>query len=345
VPGAEANASGLGGAERLHPGRQARELAREIGGIKVIVAEEVKTAHQGEVIGLFIEEKIERGLSLAETIAEIKRQGGLVYVPHPFDRMHSVPDYEHLLEVVEEIDILEVFNPRVAFSAFNEEAERFAAKYRIVAGAGSDSHVAQGLGSVMIKLRDFDGAAEFLQAMRDADIVRKHKNLVYVQALKFLQTSGVRGGRSLAARGGPGSSGGKPGSRGGRKRPVGKSHGLMAVRVAEALRIALGGHVMVEVGVATAIGVRAPDVAWCSDEFLAAHPEEAPLASAPELCVEVVSASNALPKLREKAAAYVAAGAREAWIVFPRAQLVEVHGVEGMRATTSFPIDPATLFT
>jgi Uma2 family endonuclease len=127
--------------------------------------------------------------------------------------------------------------------------------------------------------------------------------------------------------------------------PVGKSHGLMAARVAEALRVALGGHVMVEVGVATAIGVRAPDVAWCSDEFLAAHPEEAPLTSAPELCVEVVSASNALPKLREKAAAYVAAGAREAWIVFPRARRVEVHAVGGMRVTTAFPIDPATLFT
>ena len=75
----------------------------------------------------------------------------------PFDRLHSVPDYEHLLEIVDEIDILEVFNPRVAFSAFNEEAVRFARKYSIVPGAGSDSHVAQGLGSVKIRLRDFDG--------------------------------------------------------------------------------------------------------------------------------------------------------------------------------------------
>ena len=98
-------------------------------------------------------------MSMAETIAEIRRQGGLVYVPHPFDRLHSVPDYEHLLEIVDEIDILEVFNPRVAFSSFNEEAVRFARKYRIVPGAGSDSHVAQGLGSVKIRLRDFDGPA------------------------------------------------------------------------------------------------------------------------------------------------------------------------------------------
>jgi predicted metal-dependent phosphoesterase TrpH len=164
---------------------EARERAD---GIKVIVAEEVKTADQGEVIGLFIEEKIPRGLTLAETIAEIRRQGGLVYVPHPFDRMHSVPDYEHLLQVVEDIDAIEVFNPRVAMKSFNEEAARFAAKYRIVAGAGSDSHVPQGLGSVKIAMRDFDGPEEFLESLRDADIIRRRQSLLYVQALKLIQT-------------------------------------------------------------------------------------------------------------------------------------------------------------
>jgi len=169
---------------------EARRIAAEIGGPKVIVGEEVKTAEQGEVIGLFLEEKIPKGMTMAETIAAIRGQGGLVYVPHPFDRFHSVPDYEHLLDIVEEIDILEVFNPRVALTAFNEEAVRFARKYRIVPGAGSDSHVAQGLGSVRQRIHDFEGPAEFLEAMRDADITRKHKNLVYVQTLKFLQTTG-----------------------------------------------------------------------------------------------------------------------------------------------------------
>jgi predicted metal-dependent phosphoesterase TrpH len=168
---------------------EARRIAAEMD-IKVIVAEEVKTAEQGEVIGLFLEEKIPKGLTMAETIAAIREQNGLVYVPHPFDRFHSVPDYEHLIEIVEEVDILEVFNPRVAVTAFNEEAERFARKYRIVPGAGSDSHVAQGLGSVRVRIHDFDGPAEFLEAMRDADITRKHKNLVYVQTLKLLQTAG-----------------------------------------------------------------------------------------------------------------------------------------------------------
>jgi predicted metal-dependent phosphoesterase TrpH len=156
----------------------------------VIVGEEVKTADQGEVIGLFIEEKIPRGMTLEETIAEIRRQGGLVYVPHPFDRMHSVPDYEHMLAVVSDIDAIEVFNPRIALPAFNEEAVRFAAKYRVVGGAGSDSHVAQGLGSVRISMRDFDGPEEFLESLRDADIGGKPSSLRYahVQALKFLQT-------------------------------------------------------------------------------------------------------------------------------------------------------------
>jgi predicted metal-dependent phosphoesterase TrpH len=169
---------------------EARRIAEGMDDIKVIVAEEVKTAKQGEVIGLFLEEKIPKGMTMAETIAAIREQGGLVYVPHPFDRFHSVPDYEHLLDMVEEIDVLEVFNPRVAVTAFNEEAERFARKYRIVPGAGSDSHVAQGLGSVRVRIRDFDGPEEFLEAMRDADITRKHKNLVYVQTLKLLQTAG-----------------------------------------------------------------------------------------------------------------------------------------------------------
>jgi predicted metal-dependent phosphoesterase TrpH len=169
---------------------EARRIAAGMDDLKVIVAEEVKTAEQGEVIGLFLEERIPKGMTMAETIAAIREQGGLVYVPHPFDRFHSVPDYEHLLDMVEEIDILEVFNPRVALTSFNEEAERFARKYRIVPGAGSDSHVAQGLGSVRQRIHDFDGPAEFLEAMRDADITRKHKNLVYVQALKLLQTTG-----------------------------------------------------------------------------------------------------------------------------------------------------------
>jgi glycosyltransferase involved in cell wall biosynthesis len=199
---AEARARGLGAIaitdhNEISGALDARDKAD---GIKVIVAEEVKTAEQGEVIGLFIEEKIPRGMTLQETIAEIRRQGGLVYVPHPFDRMHSVPDYEHLLGVIDEVDAIEVFNPRVAITEFNEEALRFALKYRIPAGAGSDAHVPQGLGSVRIRMRDFDGPEEFLESLRDADIVRNPASLLYVQALKFLQTKAMPSGARKASR-------------------------------------------------------------------------------------------------------------------------------------------------
>ncbi|MCW3040307.1 MAG: hypothetical protein JWM31_2212 [Solirubrobacterales bacterium] len=167
-------------------------------GIKIIIGEEVKTASQGEVIGLFLTEKIPRGLTLQETVAEIKRQGGLVYVPHPFDRMHSVPDYEHLLAIIDDIDAIEIYNPRVAIGSFNEEAERFAAKYRIIAGAGSDSHVAQGLGSVRIRMPDFDGPSEFKEALALAEIQTKPSSLLYVQALKFLETKATPAGARKA---------------------------------------------------------------------------------------------------------------------------------------------------
>jgi hypothetical protein len=199
---AEARARGLGAIAVTDHNEisGALEARAKANGIKVIVGEEVKTKEQGEVIGLFIEEKIPRGMTLQETIAEIRRQGGLVYVPHPFDRMHSVPDYEHLLTVIDDVDAIEVFNPRIAISEFNEEAVRFAAKYRIPAGAGSDAHVPQGLGSVRIRMRDFNGRDEFLESLRDADIIRNPASLLYVQALKFLQTKAMPGAARRASR-------------------------------------------------------------------------------------------------------------------------------------------------
>jgi hypothetical protein len=199
---AEARAKGLGAIAVTEHNEisGALEAAAKAKGIKVIVGEEVKTASQGEVIGLFIKEKIPRGMTLQETIAEIKRQGGLVYVPHPFDRMHSVPDYKHLLDVLDDVDLIEVFNPRVAISEFNAEAVRFAAKYRMVAGAGSDAHVPQGLGSVRIRMRDFDGPEQFLESLRRADIIRNPASLFYVQALKFLQTKAMPPGAREAQR-------------------------------------------------------------------------------------------------------------------------------------------------
>ena len=114
---------------------EAAEKAADFG-VKVIVAEEVKTASQGEVIGLFLSEQIPRGLTMAETVAEIRRQGGSSTSPTRSTACTRCPTTSTCSTIVEDVDAIEVYNPRVAIGSFNEEAARFAAKYRILARRG-----------------------------------------------------------------------------------------------------------------------------------------------------------------------------------------------------------------
>jgi glycosyltransferase involved in cell wall biosynthesis len=152
----------------------------------VIPGEEIKTAEDGEVIGLFLQEEIPRGLPFAETIAAIRAQGGLVYVPHPFDRLHSIPRPETLHKHLAELDVVEVYNARLLFEAYNDEALRFARKYNLTAAAGSDAHVLQGVGTGAVRMRRFDGPEEFLLSLRSAEILRRPKSLAYLQGLKWV---------------------------------------------------------------------------------------------------------------------------------------------------------------
>jgi predicted metal-dependent phosphoesterase TrpH/glycosyltransferase involved in cell wall biosynthesis len=152
----------------------------------VIPGEEVKTDGQGEVIGLFLEEEIPRGLSFADTIAAISDQGGLVYLPHPFDRLHAIPDPATLHRHLAEIDVFEVFNARLLRDSFNDEALRFARKYRLLQGAGSDAHVLQGVGTGAMRMRRFKGPEEFLLSLRTAEVLRRPKSLAYLQSLKWM---------------------------------------------------------------------------------------------------------------------------------------------------------------
>ena len=161
------------------------ELARDHELI-VIPGEEIKTDGQGEVIGLFLREEIPRGMSFAETVGAIKEQGGLVYLPHPFDRMHSIPDPATLQRHLADIDVFEVYNARLLFEAYNEEALRFARKYNLTAGARSAAHVLQGLGTGALRMRGFEGPEEFLVSLRSAQVVRRPRSLVYLQSLKWM---------------------------------------------------------------------------------------------------------------------------------------------------------------
>ena len=163
--------------------------------ITVIPGEEVKT-QTGEVIGLFLREEIPRGLTMAETIERIRGQGGLVYLPHPFDRLHTIPDARTLHRHLGEIDVFEVYNSRLFFDAYNDEALRFARKYNLTMGAGSDAHVLQGIGTAVVRMRAFETPEEFLQSLRSAEIVRRPKSLVYLQGLKWVAQARERRARA-----------------------------------------------------------------------------------------------------------------------------------------------------
>jgi predicted metal-dependent phosphoesterase TrpH/glycosyltransferase involved in cell wall biosynthesis len=164
--------------------QEAVELARGRDLI-VIPGEEIKTDGQGEVIGLFLSEEIPRGLSFADTVAAIHGQGGVVYLPHPFDRLHSIPDAATLHRHLQQIDVLEVYNARLLFEAYNDEALRFARKYDLTMGAGSDAHVLQGVGTGALRMRAFDGPEEFLASLRGAQVQRRPRSLLYLQSLKW----------------------------------------------------------------------------------------------------------------------------------------------------------------
>jgi predicted metal-dependent phosphoesterase TrpH/glycosyltransferase involved in cell wall biosynthesis len=166
----------------------AREAAEKAHGRELVVipGEEVKTDDQGEVIGLFLTEEIPRGMSFSATVAAIREQEGIVYLPHPFDRMHAIPFPATLHRHLHEIDVLEVYNARLLFEGYNDEAVRFARKYGLPAGAGSDAHVLQGVGTGALRMRAFEGPEEFMLSLRSAEVLRRPKSLAYLQSLKWV---------------------------------------------------------------------------------------------------------------------------------------------------------------
>jgi len=127
----------------------------------VIVGEEVDVG-DGEIIGLFLHEWIPPKLGPQETIARIRAQGGLVYIPHPFDS-HRYPLPEPvLLSVLHEVDAIEVLNARVTVPAFNERAADFAREHGLPGGAGSDAHTPGEIGRAYVEMEPFADRDSFL---------------------------------------------------------------------------------------------------------------------------------------------------------------------------------------
>lgn len=142
----------------------------ELAPFKVIIGEEVKTA-EGEIIGLFLRERIPPRLSPEETIARIRAQGGVVVVPHPFDRLRgSRLRATALGRVAEQIDVIEVHNARIHLNADRLKAAAFAQVYGLAISAGSDAHTAYELGGSWVEMPDFSGPSEFLAALRQGKL-------------------------------------------------------------------------------------------------------------------------------------------------------------------------------
>ena len=138
--------------------------------LKVIIAEEIKTPF-GEITGFFLKERVPRDLSPEETCKRIKAQGGLVSIPHPFDRVRrSVLKMEMLESILDYIDIVEVFNARTTLMRDSNSALEFAKKHNFLTGAGSDAHTAWELGHVHIEMPQFQTVEEFKDSLRHAKI-------------------------------------------------------------------------------------------------------------------------------------------------------------------------------
>ncbi len=146
-------------------------------GCRVVVGEELRT-HAGEIIGLFLTEHVPFGTPPHEAAANIRSQGGVVYVPHPFDPMRRNLAEPVLDDMVSAglIDAIEVFNAKTSLQSLNRRAAEYALAHDLAAGAGSDAHVPDALGAAFMEMPDFDGPADFLAALRHGVVVGHHSD-------------------------------------------------------------------------------------------------------------------------------------------------------------------------
>ena len=154
--------------------------ARDLETFPVIVGEEIKT-DRGELLGYFLHEFIPPGMSVQDTARAIKDQGGVVSVPHPFDRYRSSAiKRDALLEIAGELDMIEIFNSRNIKSEDNAAARNFQKARELVPAVGSDAHSLIEVARSYQQIDPFDGPVEFLAAMAVATLTtRKSSNFIH----------------------------------------------------------------------------------------------------------------------------------------------------------------------
>ena len=125
--------------------------------------------------------------------------------------------------------------------------------------------------------------------------------------------------------------------------PASPRHMSIASSLVRLLEEQLGSKAFTECAIVTSGGLRVADVVWCSAAFLTRHIRiwedwAAAFEEAPELCIEVMSPSNAYAELQERVQLYLDAGAQEAWIVRSSGQ-VDVFGAEASRSASRLVTD------
>jgi predicted metal-dependent phosphoesterase TrpH/SAM-dependent methyltransferase len=146
---------------------------RNLAPFKVLIGQEILTS-EGEVVGFFLKESIDSGLSMEETIRRIKRQGGISYLPHPLDmttRKTSVTNL-NLRKTAESVDIIEVHNGRTIIPSDNKKALNLANENQKIMGVGSDAHTIYEIGRNYLEMDDFETSNEFLQSLQRATLVK-----------------------------------------------------------------------------------------------------------------------------------------------------------------------------
>lgn len=176
--------------------RGARDL-QKIAPFKVIVCEEVRTPY-GEIMGMFLQEDIPDKITVPEAIKAIRAQGGLVNIPHPFDRVRpsAFRNVRMLESIAGQIDIIEVFNSRSLFPGAEKRARAFAAKHNKVISNGSDGHSSSEVGCAFVEMADFNTREEFLTSLSSAVLHnRKSSPLIHIisSAARFRKLSGHGG--------------------------------------------------------------------------------------------------------------------------------------------------------
>lgn len=141
----------------------ALELHQSLGD-RIIVGEEIMTTN-GEIIGLYLEQPVRAGLSPLETIRQIKDQGGIVYIPHPFESVRSGLPPSVLEEIMDDIDIVEVCNGRAFLQNRSSQAMVWAKLNRIIGAASSDAHGVRGLGKTYTRVPEVPQKDGLLKVM------------------------------------------------------------------------------------------------------------------------------------------------------------------------------------